>query len=157
MTAFSSDTRQDQILRGEVWFGAGQQTIQETTTGDELSITTDVNEVQLNMEFISRAPMEISLWSGPTISVQGSPKPNSNMRLSSAETTNVVLKGSPTVTDPGSNIVLYEQKEDTQKVISPFTEGSGIILDASTTYIIWFVNLSTRSARVDYSWFFREI
>ena len=83
MSDFLNDTRAQQIDREEVWFGATLVNVPSGSAGTYMTIETDANEVQFNLESISRGALEVSLWEGPTVSSPGGLQANRNMRLSS--------------------------------------------------------------------------
>ena len=157
MSDFLNDTRAQQIDREEVWFGATLVNVPSGSAGTYMTIETDANEVQFNLESISRGALEVSLWEGPTVSSPGGLQANRNMRLSSSNTTSVEIRTVATVSDPGTNDLLFVIPERQKLDINPFKEGNGVILKASTLYTILFVNLSLRKTRAYLNWFFREI
>lgn len=157
MSDFLNDTRAQQIDREEVWFGAIAINVASGAAGTYMTVETDVNEVQFNLESISRAAIEVSLWDTPTVSTPGFLQDPQNMRLSTSNTTDVEVRTVATVSDNGTSKLLFKIPERQKLDINPFKEGNGVILKANTLYTILFVNLSLRKTRVYLNWFFREI
>ena len=97
MTAKTNDTRQKQILRGEVWFGSfHSNSVAVNATGIWLFVTTDVNEVEFNLEIVAKTSLTIKLWETPTVNFAGVPVTPINMRIASSNTTSVTTKGDGT-------------------------------------------------------------
>jgi len=159
MTATTNDTRQKQILREEVWYGSYSMGVSDYVSPIMIGILTDVNEVQFNMESISSIDLKVNLLNGVTFAAGPlNTQTNYNMRLSSAATTSVVITAERLL-NAGGVILDYIHPPGINLDITPFKEGSGIVLEASTQYAIAFYNIArgAESGNVNINWFFREL
>ena len=163
MTALVNDTRQKQIIRGEVWFGSFEMTsLTSAGTYLALGVLTDTNEVQFNLEHLCTVDLDVVLYEGVAFAA-GPPglQTNVNMRLSSSNTTSVEVTTDRSLTSFTSIPLTYTSPAPkdgyVQQDILPFKEGSGIILKANTQYAIAFKRSGVEISSVQLAWFFREI
>jgi hypothetical protein len=157
MSNFINDTRQKQILREEVWFGASFMTISPGADGQWLFVTTDADEVEFNLEIVSSGRCNVKLWSTPTVNFSGIDVAPVNMRLSTTETTNVTTEVSGTILAAGGELLNFNIPPHMSLDINPFKEGAGVVLDVSNVYGIQIINTDVNITDYYLSWFFREL
>lgn len=157
MTATVNDTRSKQIDRGELFFNTLAAFIKPSSFLDIL-VTTSTPVTSLLVEATTISDGAIELYDSPTgAAATGSVLPSVNMNFSSANTIAVTVEWQVMPSTTGTIIINEPIYRGEARLTSPLATEQGVILDASTDYLLRVKNLGPNDAPFSIALFMREI
>ena len=157
MTAVPGDTLQLQIERGEVWFTQVNINMQPNKLYDHL-LEIDANPASLMIAVGTLSDSTFSLYEGPTGAKNtGVADTLLNMNFSSSNTTNIYSEYQVIPVTDGSYKTGEVYVQGVERIASPFSTETGVILEANTDYLIRVDSSNTVTNTFQFALFLREI
>jgi len=157
MTAYVNDTLSAQILRGELWTGNYDATV---NPGNDFAVlfSTGSSEVVLSLDITLSGAATIWLYEDTVTSADGTSITNYNMFRSAGGSLLTSTFHTPTVSSPGTCILktVASSTGEIAQAIALSTE-NGIVLKANSKYRVYILNGAVEAATVSVSWYLREL
>ena len=158
MTTAANDSLSKQIFREELWTGSNLFTNIAVGTIEYLYIKTGASECVLSLDIVINGAFRVILYEDSTISADGTSVTNYNMRRSSSESLLATTFHTPTVGAAGTAISTIATGDDGRiPKASAFDSDNGMILKASSDYLVSLHAQSRPLTTASVTWFLREI
>lgn len=162
MSNFFNDTIARQIARGEVFFGTdkidelGVDNPFGSSVSKDFIFTTGAIDTRLNFGIVTATRSSVIVYETVTTSSDGVLLSMINLNRASANTTNATMHEDPTISTKSGVIVNISMPDGELSSIAPFNTEGGMIMAASTKYLLRVFNHGTSPAAYSFSWFTRE-